>query len=173
MILANNLSAQYAAQNNIPFIFRSQPPSEPNDIDLSTIPVGPAQDFAKRVGLTRSVTSTTPLPHATLGLDAYAQTSSPIRRYADLINQRQLCAQLAGETLPYTQESIKETLHTLETPLVISRNVARDTKKYWLLTFLRQMQKRKETINGTIIRLDGRFPIVELDTIYMLSLIHI
>ena len=45
--------------------------------------------------------STRPGEHAGLGLTHYLWASSPLRRYSDLVNQRQLLAVVAGLTPPY------------------------------------------------------------------------
>ena len=45
--------------------------------------------------------STRPGEHQGLGLTHYLWASSPLRRYSDLVNQRQLLAVVAGETPPY------------------------------------------------------------------------
>jgi exoribonuclease-2 len=45
--------------------------------------------------------STRPGEHQGLGLTHYLWASSPLRRYSDLVNQRQLLAALAGEAPPY------------------------------------------------------------------------
>jgi hypothetical protein len=47
-----------------------------------------------------AVSPTEEQPHAGLGLVAYAHASSPLRRYADLVNQRILKALLSGSALP-------------------------------------------------------------------------
>ena len=45
--------------------------------------------------------STRPGEHQGLGLTHYLWASSPLRRYCDLVNQRQLLAVVAGERPPY------------------------------------------------------------------------
>ena len=45
--------------------------------------------------------STRPEPHQGLGVAQYLWASSPLRRYSDLVNQRQLLAAIAGEAAPY------------------------------------------------------------------------
>jgi len=47
-------------------------------------------------------------PHVGLGLAVYAHTTSPIRRYADLVNQRLLKAALHGQPVPYTPETLTD-----------------------------------------------------------------
>ncbi len=46
--------------------------------------------------------------HAALGIDAYGQFMSGIRRYVDLVNQRVLIAAIRGECAPYTRTEIAE-----------------------------------------------------------------
>ncbi len=53
---------------------------------------------------------TLPRPHASMGLKAYAQMSSPLRRYSDLINQRQAIAVLKGTDLPYAEPDLQAML---------------------------------------------------------------
>ena len=47
--------------------------------------------------------STRPGEHQGLGLSHYLWASSPLRRYADLVNQRQLLAVVRGEKPPYPE----------------------------------------------------------------------
>ena len=47
--------------------------------------------------------STQPQPHQGLNLPQYLWASSPLRRYADLVNQRQLIAVADGTKPPYPQ----------------------------------------------------------------------
>ena len=47
--------------------------------------------------------STKPDPHQGLGVAQYLWASSPLRRYSDLVNQRQLLAVVAGEKPPYAE----------------------------------------------------------------------
>jgi len=47
--------------------------------------------------------STKPEPHQGLGVAQYLWASSPLRRYSDLVNQRQLAAVLAGDKPPYAE----------------------------------------------------------------------
>jgi exoribonuclease-2 len=48
--------------------------------------------------------STRPGEHQGLGLTHYLWASSPLRRYSDLVNQRQLLAVLAGDAPPYAEK---------------------------------------------------------------------
>ncbi|HYL59222.1 MAG TPA: ribonuclease catalytic domain-containing protein, partial [Candidatus Acidoferrales bacterium] len=79
MVLSNFVAARYAAMNRIPIIYRVQPQS--------------GGDLASQ----RPRLSLHPEYHAGIGLDYYAQLSSPIRRYADLVLQRQLLGALSNQ----------------------------------------------------------------------------
>jgi hypothetical protein len=93
MILANGLSADFASANSLPVIFRTQEPREALAVEQT--PLVEALAFEKlRKTFKRSRLSLTPGLHSGLGLSAYTQASSPIRRYADLVTQRQFTAML-------------------------------------------------------------------------------
>lgn len=70
MILCNRTWGQQLAEHGLPALFRTQ----------------------KGWGPQRTRMQTTPGPHEGLGLDFYAWCTSPLRRYADLVNQWQLIA---------------------------------------------------------------------------------
>ena len=95
MILANGLAADFASLNSLPVIYRTQEPREAIEVDDA--PQMEALTFEKlRKTFKRSRLSLTPGVHSGLGLGAYTQASSPIRRYADSITQRQFTAMLRG-----------------------------------------------------------------------------
>ena len=71
MILANSTWGQWLAQCNVPGIYRSQASLAPG--------------VKVRMG-------TKALPHAGIGVKAYAWSTSPLRRYTDLVNQWQIIA---------------------------------------------------------------------------------
>ncbi len=71
MILANNLWGDWLAELGVPAIYRSQASLAPG--------------VKVRMGAR-------PLPHAGLGVRSYAWSTSPLRRYTDLVNQWQIIA---------------------------------------------------------------------------------
>lgn len=173
MILANNLAAVYAEKHAIPFIYRSQEqPAAGDQKDLSQIPDGPARDYARRGNLKRSNTSLDPAPHATLGLDLYAQTTSPIRRYQDLCNQRQILGHLVRKEAYFTADQLKHILQETEEPLQKANQVTRETRKFWLYKYLKHKARRNEQIMATVVRIDMKHPLVELDEIYINAMLR-
>lgn len=86
MILANTRWARLLALNRLPGIFRSQ-----------------------QMGKVRMTTH--PLPHQGLGLSHYLWATSPLRRYTDLVNQRQLLALTTRQRPPFSSEDTE--LHAI------------------------------------------------------------
>lgn len=117
MISANAAVAEFAASNNIPFLFRSHEPriSSPRGAAATAsfdawIAGGhaTAAAAAERLNLVAQKARYSNLltGHYALSLPAYAHVTSPLRRYADLVVQRQLAAFLNGRALPYTQDEL-------------------------------------------------------------------
>ena len=141
MILANWLMAKYLAENKTPAVFRSQPAPRERLYkgDGGTL----YQNWMQRRFLSRFVLGSKPEKHSGLGLEAYVTATSPIRRYFDLVAQRQIRAVLGLEQ-PYTSGEIDRIIQLLELPM---GNVARTQlgrHRYWLLKYLEQHIGRKE-----------------------------
>ncbi|ATS18041.1 ribonuclease R [Synechococcus sp. PCC 6717] len=151
MILAGEVAADYGLREGIPLPFRCQsPPELPPDDELRQLPAGVVRDCAIRRCMPRSEMSTQPNPHASLGLDAYCQVTSPIRRYTDLLAHRQIKAHLRGETPPLTPEQLNELLLRLVSSIQESSLVERQTNRYWCLEYLRR--HRDEVWRGILLR---------------------
>jgi len=161
MILANHLAARYAVRCDIPVIYRAQdPPVEP----VTPIEVYEPHLFDQQIKrMKRTRLSTCPQPHFGLGLDIYTQVSSPLRRYADLVIQRQLAAHLRGEELPYTLEELFAVLDNVDRTSGQNRALEREANRYWLLEFLKRNQLG-EVMPATVVRVEGSFVLAELDT---------
>jgi hypothetical protein len=95
------------AEQDIPLPYRGQdPPQLPAPAVLAALPTEEARAFALKRCMTRSSSSSTPVPHASLGLPAYVQFTSPIRRYSDVIAHFQVKAWLRGADLPFSSRDI-------------------------------------------------------------------
>ncbi len=96
--------------------------------------------------------STSPAPHQGLGVSQYAWISSPMRRYVDFINQRQLVALLRGETPPYTRdsESLQTYMRDFESAYEIYGDFQRTMERYWCLRWL--LQEKMEVIGAQVLR---------------------
>jgi exoribonuclease II len=135
MVLSNHIAARIAADRNIPMIFRVQPQAG-------------EEAFAQRARL-----SLYPGFHAGVGLDGYVQASSPIRRYVDLVLQRQLVAMVGGGSSAYDRDALMAVLAAAESTEAEGRELERRAKRYWTLTYL-QRSGMEEPLEATVLR-DG------------------
>lgn len=96
--------------------------------------------------------SLSPAPHQGLGVSQYAWSSSPMRRYVDLINQRQLIALLTGEPPPYSKTSheLMASMHDFEQIYSIYSEFQRSMERYWCLRWL--IQEDIHQLEGQVIR---------------------
>ena len=141
MIMANWLMARYLAENQMPAVFRSQPAPRERLYkgDGGTI----YQNWMQRRFLSRFVLGSQPEKHSGLGLNAYVTATSPIRKYFDLLTQRQIRAVLGLEQ-PYTSDEIDKTIQQLELPMGNVSRIQFGRQRYWLLKYLEQHIGRKE-----------------------------
>lgn len=133
MILANSLMADFLAARNMPAVFRCQP--EPKQRLFTGVETALFPNCMQRRQLNRAVTDTRPAPHSGLGLKAYTTATSPIRRYVDLLTQRQIRAVLGHET-PYSEKELTTLLHSLEIPIANAGRAQFQRRRYWLIKYL-------------------------------------
>ena len=127
MILANATWGQLLAEKSIPGLYRAQ--------------VG---------GKVRMTTSA--LPHEGLGVACYAWSTSPLRRYADLINQWQLIAALTAKTAPFAPRSAElfAAMRDFDLTYAGYADFQRRMERYWCLRWLQQTDTSR--FEGTLMR---------------------
>jgi exoribonuclease-2 len=105
--------------------------------------------------------STVPAPHDALGVDQYLWGSSPLRRYVDLVNQRQLLAVLQGVPPPYGKgsEALLAVMRDFEIANDAYYDFQRSMERYWCLRWLLQ---EKVTLSAATV---ARENLVKLDPI--------
>lgn len=91
-----------------------------------------------------------PASHEWLGVSHYAWTSSPLRRYCDLANQRQLLAALQDAPAAYTQADLEAAARDFETVYEAYAEHQRLLERYWCLRYL--IQEGIESADATVIR---------------------
>ncbi len=131
MILMGAVIADFGKQHDLPLPYRSQAPSElPTTSELNQLTFGPIRNSAIKRCLSRGVLGTRPMPHFSLGLSAYVQASSPIRRYSDLLAHRQVVAQLEQQQ-PLSEHALMQYLDALNTPLKQAQQITREDQYLW------------------------------------------
>lgn len=144
MIMANWLMAKFLAEHKTPAIYRFQP--EPRERLYKGEQGSLFQNCMQRRKLSRFVLSHKPERHSGLGLEAYVTATSPIRRYFDLVTQRQMRAILGLEN-PYTSDEIKNIIQLLAQPMSHVAKIQFQRNRYWLLKYLEgKIGEKKDAI---------------------------
>ena len=96
--------------------------------------------------------STVPAAHAGLGVEHYVWASSPLRRYVDLVNQRQLVALARGEAPPYAggNEGLLAIMREFESAYDVYGEFQRSMERYWCLRWL--LQEDVHVVEATVLR---------------------
>lgn len=162
MILAGEIAAGLCLDARLPAIFRRQAPADPSVGASGSTVTDPIAARRVRRTLSRAETSVRPGVHHGLGLAAYAQVTSPLRRFQDLVTQRQIAAHLAGETPPYDEQALRRIAATTEQAELDARRAERAAEDYWLLRYLEP--RVGQTLEALVVETDPRPVVLLLET---------
>ena len=136
MILANSTWAQMLHDNDLPGLFRVQP--------------------AGKVRM-----STKSEPHIGMGVQHYGWFTSPLRRTADYINQKQLLSLIDDSAEPLFRQSDAElfaALRDFDTAYAAYADFQRQMEAYWSLVYLQQQGTSELTatiLKEDLVRIEG------------------
>lgn len=84
--------------------------------------------------------STVPAPHQGLGVAQYMWSSSPLRRYIDFVNQRQIISLLREDPPAYAKNdtTLFSVMRDFEAAYVVYNEFQRNMERYWCLRWLLQ-----------------------------------
>ena len=104
--------------------------------------------------------STKPEPHQGLGVAQYLWASSPLRRYSDLVNQRQLLAVLDGGAPVYVEGDAELFAIMTDFELTYSQyaELQSQMEHYWCLRWLQQeniAESEATVVRDNLVRFDG------------------
>jgi len=134
MILTNWLCARFLQEKGVFLIYRNQ--SEPREIVEGAGKDNLFLNYKQRHLLNRVNLSIIPGNHSSLGLKPYSTFTSPIRRYLDLIAQRQLKSALIVYMKPHSEEELKQLIIDTEINHTKSTLVHEQRHRYWLVKYL-------------------------------------
>ena len=142
MVLCNTLLGELCRSEQLPSVYRVQTPP-----DLSDLPQAePAESsseahetlrrylLAKR--LRPAELDIVPGRHSSLGVPVYIQATSPLRRYPDLVLQRQISYFLESGKPLYPVDDIISVAQRAEVQIREVARVEAQRKRYWFLKFL-------------------------------------
>ena len=136
MILANSTWAEMLDKADLPGLFRVQP--------------------AGKVRM-----STQSEPHIGMGVPHYGWFSSPLRRAADYINQKQLISLIDDNAEPLFHNNDAElfaALRDFDTAYAAYADFQREMESYWSLVYLQQQGTKELTatlLKEDLVRIDG------------------
>jgi exoribonuclease-2 len=96
--------------------------------------------------------------HEWLGVSHYAWTSSPLRRFSDLANQRQVAAMLRSAEPAYTRDELAAAARDFDTAYEAYAEHQRTLERHWCLRYLVQEGIRETgatVIREDLLRVDG------------------
>ena len=138
MILANGLAAETLAAKSVPAIYRSQ--GKPQAIVVGEGTDDLYLNYLQRRYLSRAELSIDPKPHSGLGMAAYTNWTSPIRRYMDLVILRQLKSVVRGEPPVYTPEVLDPIISRITIGQSRTLQIKKEWTRYWVLKYLERQQ---------------------------------
>lgn len=164
MILYNHLVAQYCHNFNIPAIYRSQ--LEPQDFDrFDSYSDGPFKNYLLFKQLEPVLGANAISNHWGLALQGYIQSTSPLRRYTDLVMQRQIANHIQYSAPIYSLDSLSLIfLKSIEQFKSISR-LESERVKFWFSKFLFQKSNSGDKIFPAVVleNRSGRNALLELE----------
>ncbi len=144
MILANSTWGNLLAEHKVPGIYRSQASLSPG--------------IKVRMG-------TKALPHAGIGVASYAWSTSPLRRYTDLVNQWQIiCCIKNGQTAPLVapfkpkDADLFSIISNFEVTYAEYNHYQNGMERYWTLKYIQQQKINDLTatvLKENTVRTDG------------------
>jgi len=160
MVLAGEVTASWLLARGVPAIFRRQAPPDFGYPDVDPSLPDAVRIRALRRALRRGETSLAAGPHHGLGLPAYAQVTSPLRRFQDLALHRQIAGVLAGEGAPYGVPDMQAILAATERAESDGRRAERAAQRYGMLRWL--ARGTGSTVTGVVVEVAPR-TVVTLD----------
>ena len=152
MILCNGLLAEFCRDNQLPACYRSQVAPDLSDV-IATVPEGPLRRYLAIRRFPSADLDTVPAAHGGLGLPAYIQATSPLRRYPDLVMQRQLSSFLGSGQPLYSTEEIASVAQRAEVQLRELSRLEEDRRRYWFLKYLeRRLAAEPEHEDSSLYR---------------------
>jgi exoribonuclease-2 len=133
MLLAGEAVARWAFEKGVPFPFYSQEsPAAGGEAEAGE---GLAAQFARRRLMRGGITGPTPSAHRGLGLPFYAQATSPLRRYQDLLGHMQVHACLEGRE-PLPSDEVMRRCAQAQAASAGTRQAERASELHWTLAWL-------------------------------------
>jgi len=134
MILMGNVVSDYLLKNNIPAPYRSQKINCDAKNILEKNSNSPVKYIILKQFIGKSIISTKSNLHETLGLTSYVQATSPLRRYLDLLVQRQIYLNINNKEI-LDEDTINEEIEFIKFKNIENNNIIKENKLFYLKLF--------------------------------------
>ena len=165
MILYNCFAGKFFEETKIPVAFRLQ--SRPDIPSGHKIPSGQLGWYTLSKMLRPARLSLAPGRHNGLGVDNYVQVTSPLRRYNDLVTQKQLKNAMIDLESPYSAEEILNISMSAQKKIRTLHSIENTRKKYWFLKFLKfEKTHRRDHYRAVVLdnnKTSSRNSLIELE----------
>jgi len=155
MILYNYLAAKTLANARFPAIYRTQVQDEPVELDEAD----PLYRYRIMTSFKPTFLSPDPYPHNILGLEVYGQFTSPLRRYVDLVNQRQLHSLLDGREPEYSREELEELIQEIIQNERRRRALQKDRLDFWTYEYIRRKLLGR-VVRGVVAQTGEKYSVI-------------
>ncbi len=139
MIAANHAAARFCAEHQLPCIYRVQESGGARENE---------EGSEGGNNFTRPQSSLEMAPHRDLGIEGYAQITSPLRRYSDLLVQRQIAAFLQKGAPVYAPQELLACATAIEETARRIHKIEGKAEFYYKCVYLKQ--HRGETFDAEI-----------------------
>ena len=140
MILMGYITSDFLRKNNIPAPFRSQKINCDSKNILERYFNSPVKYIILKQFIGKSFISLKSDIHETLGLDSYVQSTSPLRRYLDLLVQRQIYLYINNKTI-LSEEIVKKEIELSNIKQKENNNIIKEDKLFYLKLYFNNKKK--------------------------------
>ena len=139
MILTNEVTADFCSSNGLNVPFRSQFGPQISDDEQKELEALPAmcRSYKYVQFMQPGVTQPDMDHHFSLALRGYCKSTSPIRRYGDLVVHHQIKAFLRGDVQPHSREKVERAAAAIGATEQFYRRMDMARSRYWTLEMLR------------------------------------
>lgn len=101
-----------------------------------------------------------PGPHDGIGVPFYAWSTSPLRRYVDMVNQRQIIATLKGEKPPFRSNDAElfSVISSFDSNYTTFNDFQARMDRYWSMRWIEQegiREVKATVVKGDLVRIEG------------------
>ncbi len=144
MILYNYVASRFLKKLEFPAVYRNYEEKVEINLDEND----PLYYYKIMNAFKGTILSPFPKPHNVMGLDVYAQFTSPLRRVYDIINQEQLHRALDNLEPKYTAEKIQEFINVAVRIEKKRKTIQKSRLDFWIYVYIKKkfLEKKVKAI---------------------------